>query len=143
MDIAQVQGQFIFEEDSSVPTLEVVSTDDGAELGTLEKMQRATAEDSSTAQNLTSLTLPAIRRSTTLYIGDVKLAQLKDRLSALGLRATLAGEGVLVCGLLSGPDVAAVRKSAKGQLLLQGNLSVDDDVYFTVRQQVYASLAVI
>lgn len=70
-------------------------------------------------------------------IGDLRLTALKTRLGVLGIAAEFIGEGVLVCGSRTSgglDDVVAVRKTARGQVVVEGSIS---DVYYTVRREVY------
>lgn len=70
-------------------------------------------------------------------IGDLKLTALKSRLGVLGIAAEFIGEGVLVCGSRASgslEDAVAVRKTARGQVMIEGSIS---DVYYTVRREVY------
>ncbi|CAE6363218.1 unnamed protein product [Rhizoctonia solani] len=70
-------------------------------------------------------------------IGDLRLTALKTRLGVLGIAAEFIGEGVLVCGTRTSgtlDDVVAVRKTARGQVVVEGCIS---DVYYTVRREVY------
>lgn len=89
-------------------------------------------------------------------IGDLKLTTLKARLAAVGVQAELVGEGVLICGamenpgrrLVAGSSVAqsdldknvAVRKTARGKVEIEGNVS---DIYYVVRREVYNMYAVV
>jgi len=75
-------------------------------------------------------------------IGELKLTALKARLASIGVQAELIGEGVLICGAgargnTTGDSLeesVAVRKTAKGKVELEGNVS---EVYYTVRQEIY------
>lgn len=75
-------------------------------------------------------------------IGELKLTALKARLAAIGVQAELIGEGVLICGAGAKSNAAsdtlgesvAVRKTARGKVELEGNVS---DVYYTVRKEIY------
>jgi cleavage and polyadenylation specificity factor subunit 2 len=75
-------------------------------------------------------------------IGELKLTALKARLASIGIQAELIGEGVLICGpgaKLTGPsdgleESVAVRKTAKGKVELEGNVS---DIYYAVRKEIY------
>lgn len=82
-----------------------------------------------------------------LFIGDLRLLALKNRLAAQKIDAQFAGEGVLVCG----PGVSAhaekgkaqgsmvvVRKLGEGQVALEGAIS---RTYFAVRKELYGSYA--
>ena len=91
-----------------------------------------------------------------MMIGDLKLTTLKARLAAVGVQAELVGEGVLICGamenpgrrLVAGSSVAqsdldknvAVRKTARGKVEIEGNVS---DIYYVVRREVYNMYAVV
>jgi cleavage and polyadenylation specificity factor subunit 2 len=75
-------------------------------------------------------------------IGELKLTALKARLASIGVHAELIGEGVLICGSgakkNAGSDIleesVAVRKTARGRVELEGNVS---DVYYIVRKEIY------
>ncbi len=75
-------------------------------------------------------------------IGELKLTALKSRLASVGVQAELIGEGVLVCGAAAkrGPttdrlgESVAVRKTGKGHVELEGNVS---EVYYIVRKEIY------
>lgn len=80
-----------------------------------------------------------------LFIGDVRLAILRQRLQSLKIPAAFAGEGVLVCGPVSlkekrlgGVDLSggqvAVRKGKTGELLIEGQ---PGESFNLVRQAVY------
>ncbi|SRR6266851_8576205 len=76
---------------------------------------------------------PTQRLPHSTMIGELKLTVLKARLAAVGVQAELIGEGVLVC---QGGDVetVAVRKSARGQVELEGTVC---EVYYKVRKEIY------
>ncbi|KAH7931204.1 hypothetical protein BV22DRAFT_1190509 [Leucogyrophana mollusca] len=75
-------------------------------------------------------------------IGELKLTALKARLAAVGVQAELIGEGVLVCGAGAKRDqssdsleeTVAVRKTGRGKVELEGNVS---SVYYIVRREIY------
>lgn len=75
-------------------------------------------------------------------IGDLKLTVLKSRLASIGVQAELIGEGVLICGAGARRNTTsdtleesvAVRKTARGRVELEGNVS---EVYYTVRKEIY------
>lgn len=83
------------------------------------------------------LTLPS-----SLFIGDLRLLALKNRLGTLGIPAQFAGEGVLVCGPGVEPgakgSIVAVRKLEEGRVVLEGPVS---GTYFAVRRELYGSYA--
>lgn len=85
---------------------------------------------------------------TSLFVGDLRLAALKARLSAKAIPAEFAGEGVLICGpgvankapdaKTSGSTIVAVRKLGEGRIVLEGSLG---KVYYEVRRELYGGLA--
>ncbi|KAG8749879.1 hypothetical protein FRC12_013176 [Ceratobasidium sp. 428] len=80
---------------------------------------------------------PIVSLPWSTMIGDLKLTALKSRLSVLGIAAEFIGEGVLVCGSRTSgslEDAVAVRKTARGQVMVEGAIS---DIYYTVRREVY------
>ncbi|CAE6522625.1 unnamed protein product [Rhizoctonia solani] len=86
---------------------------------------------------LTSDVRPVLSLPWSTMIGDLRLTALKTRLGVLGIAAEFIGEGVLVCGTRTSgslDDVVAVRKTARGQVVVEGSIS---DVYYTVRREVY------
>ncbi|ODN95264.1 cleavage and polyadenylation specificity factor subunit 2 [Cryptococcus wingfieldii CBS 7118] len=94
-----------------------------------------------TVSNL-PLTLP-----TSTFIGDLRLARLKYRLSLLDppIPAEFAGEGVLICGpgvvaeeKRKGGQVVAVRKVGEGRIVVEGSVG---RIYGEVRKAVYGGLA--
>ncbi len=82
---------------------------------------------------------PTQRLPHSTMIGELKLTALKARLAAVGVQAELIGEGVLVC---RGADVetVAVRKSARGQVELEGTVCY---VYYKVRKEIYGLHALV
>ncbi|KAJ1309040.1 hypothetical protein OPQ81_004721 [Rhizoctonia solani] len=80
---------------------------------------------------------PVLSLPWSTMIGDLRLTALKTRLGVLGIAAEFIGEGVLVCGTRTSgtlDDVVAVRKTGRGQVVVEGSIS---DVYYTVRREVY------
>jgi cleavage and polyadenylation specificity factor subunit 2 len=82
-----------------------------------------------------------------LFVGDLRLANLKNRLSALTppIAAEFAGEGVLICGpgiqkgqQAKGGSVVAVRKLGEGEIVMEGGLG---RTYETVRRELYRGFA--
>lgn len=120
---------------STIPTLEPLLAslplpDDAAARQTVLKRR-----------NLGSRPPTALPHST--MIGELKLTALKARLASIGVQAELIGEGVLICGASVKSNSAsdstleesvAVRKTAKGRVELEGNVS---DVYYIVRKEIY------
>jgi cleavage and polyadenylation specificity factor subunit 2 len=82
-----------------------------------------------------------------LFVGDLRLANLKSRLSALSppVPAEFAGEGILICGpgvnkglSAKGGSIVAVRKLGEGQIVLEGGIGRTYDV---VRRELYKGFA--
>ena len=82
-----------------------------------------------------------------LFVGDLRLANLKSRLSALQppIAAEFAGEGILICGpgvhqgeKAKGGSVVAVRKLAEGEIVLEGGIG---RTYESVRRELYKGFA--
>lgn len=76
-------------------------------------------------------------------IGELKLTALKARLATVGVNAELVGEGVLICGARGGDEdgeTVAVRKTGRGKVELEGNVS---PVYYVVRKEVYGLHALV
>ncbi|ORY87813.1 beta-lactamase-like protein [Protomyces lactucae-debilis] len=79
--------------------------------------------------------LASAPRIQSLFIGDVRLADLKRALSLRGHAAELRGGGVLLVDA-----EVAVEKTAKGEVVVQGHASAH---FFAVRDVVYGALALI
>lgn len=110
--LALVTGRVSFSNDSSVPFLDVVTAAD-------------------TTQSKTDL----ISRGP-LFIGDVRLTELKNLLTQQGIETEFQGDGVLVCD-----NQVAVRKNERGgQLLIEGNIG---RTYRKVRQLIYSQHAIL
>ncbi|CAE6481103.1 unnamed protein product [Rhizoctonia solani] len=121
-EIGFVHGRVTGNANSTVPVLEP----------TMPVSSTGDAEDVSTPDVRPVLSLPW-----STMIGDLRLTALKTRLGVLGIAAEFIGEGVLVCGTRTSgtlDDVVAVRKTARGQVVVEGSIS---DVYYTVRREVY------
>ncbi|CAE6531277.1 unnamed protein product [Rhizoctonia solani] len=121
-EIGFVHGRVTGNANSTVPALEptmlVSSTGDSENMSTLDVR-------------------PVLSLPWSTMIGDLRLTALKTRLGVLGIAAEFIGEGVLVCGTRTSgtlEDVVAVRKTARGQVVVEGSIS---DVYYTVRREVY------
>ncbi|RXK41628.1 cleavage and polyadenylation specificity factor subunit 2 [Tremella mesenterica] len=89
----------------------------------------------------------AVPLPTSLFVGDLRLAVLKNKLASLNIPAEFAGEGVLVCGPgVNTPETAkagslvAVRKVGTGEIVLEGTVG---KVYFDVRKALYGSFAMV
>ncbi|GBC00830.1 hypothetical protein RclHR1_03990007 [Rhizophagus clarus] len=70
-----------------------------------------------------------------VFVGEIKLTELKRVLQLEGIIAEFKGEGVLVCN-----EKVAVRKTPTGQLTLEGSLSDD---YFKIRSIIYGQHAIL
>ncbi|KAJ7590894.1 beta-lactamase-like protein [Mycena floridula] len=138
-EVGFVTGRVVSHANSTIPTLEPVST----------------SVISAHSKQLKSITGPRIlgsRAPTALpsstMIGELKLTALKARLAAIGVQAELVGEGVLICGgapranadALGETETVAVRKTGGGKVELEGNVS---QVYYTVRKEIYSLHALI
>jgi cleavage and polyadenylation specificity factor subunit 2 len=108
-----------------------------------------TESDAETVREATpTRALGPARLPGSLFIGDLRLLHLKNRLASLSIPAEFAGEGMLVCGpgVLSrragdkkaSGAVVAVRKLGEGEVVLEGAISA---TYFTVRKELYGSYA--
>ncbi|KAJ3343248.1 hypothetical protein HDU93_009232 [Gonapodya sp. JEL0774] len=80
--------------------------------------------------SLASLQQPSI------IVGDMKLSKFRDVLAAEGIRSEFAEGGVLVCN----GGTVAIRKSASGQITIEGVLGED---YYKIRQLVYAQHSIL
>ncbi|KAF8897717.1 beta-lactamase-like protein [Infundibulicybe gibba] len=132
-EISYVTGRVVSHANSTIPILEPISAlpvDDDLETQPKILTQRILG-------SRPKITLP---HST--MIGELKLTALKSRLAAIGVQAELIGEGVLICGAgarRNAPsdtleESVAVRKTARGKVELEGNVS---DVYYLVRKEIY------
>jgi cleavage and polyadenylation specificity factor subunit 2 len=142
-EVGFIAGRVMAHSNSIIPTLEP--------LGSKANMPKtdlyptiARKKDNATLGSRPPIALP---HST--MIGDLKLTVLKTRLAAVGVQAELIGEGVLICGAgatkrggaasvddasASLGESVAVRKTTKGKVELEGNVS---DIYYTVRREIY------
>lgn len=131
-EVGYVTGRVVAHATSTIPTLEPVSSSSSADpkerVETLKK------------RNLGARPAVTLPRST--MIGELKLTALKARLASIGVQAELIGEGVLICGAGAKrnsttdtlEESVSVRKTAKGKVELEGNVS---DVYYMVRREIY------
>ncbi|KAK4705180.1 cleavage and polyadenylation specificity factor subunit 2, partial [Phenoliferia sp. Uapishka_3] len=174
-DVAYISGVIHIDPESDIPVLERASLTNAVLPAsslplllstTLAKSASpsATDEDDSAIaviSSSTSTVLPPLRPS--LFIGDLRLTVLKERLRALGVPSEFAGEGVLVCGpappesyMTAGGrtiDVkmgakataeeareaaggkVAVKKVGRGRLVIEGS---PGETYYVVRRVVYS-----
>ncbi|KAF5388054.1 hypothetical protein D9615_000560 [Tricholomella constricta] len=130
-EVGFVTGRIVAHANSTIPVLEPVIT-------TVAK----TASQQATLRPRTLGARPTVTLPHSTMIGELKLTSLKARLAAIGVQAELIGEGVLICGAGAKRNTAsdtlgesvAVRKTAKGKVELDGNVS---EVYYTVRREIY------
>lgn len=97
----------------------------------------------SVADNTKTARITAVELPRSTMIGDLKLTALRARLTALGISAEFAGEGLLVCsggGVGEMEQTVAVRKTGRGKISVEGYTG---DVYFTVRKEIYGLHAVV
>ncbi len=121
-----------------------ITTSASSNVPVLEPTNQTSHPASATRPSLTLLprvpgARPTQRLPHSTMIGELKLTALKARLATVGVQAELIGEGVLVC---RGGDVetVAVRKSARGQVELEGTVC---DVYYKVRKEIYGLHALV
>ncbi|KDQ20588.1 hypothetical protein BOTBODRAFT_100390 [Botryobasidium botryosum FD-172 SS1] len=127
-EVGYIHGRVTSHPSSTIPILEPASP--AAPLA----IAPPVSQDPRSAHQHTRPIAP-LPRST--MIGDLKLTVLKTRLSALGISAEFAGEGVLVCSVNSDEDIqdqVAVRKTGKGQVMLEGSVC---NTYYTIRREIY------
>ena len=168
-EVAVVDGRIIFSAGSTVPTLEAsfvpippvvkdVKVEDVTEAPATEnedeEMPQVKAEPMEVEQEvlpepvkaapqpLSSMSVPS-----SIFVGDLRLAVLKNRLGSLPapIPAEFAGEGVLICGpgVLQGEDakagsIVAVRKLSEGNIVLEGGVG---KTYDEVRRELYKGFA--
>jgi cleavage and polyadenylation specificity factor subunit 2 len=111
-DVAYVSGVIHFDAESDIPVLERTSLTDAIPLSLMVPAKESDAADdvdsskmdtdivavTNSPLHISSLenVLAPLRPS--LFIGDLRLTLLKERLLALNVPSEFAGEGVLVCG---------------------------------------------
>jgi len=132
-EVGFVTGRVTTHASSTIPTLEPSAT---------------TTQLSNSTKNRAALggrilgSRPTMPLTHSTMIGELKLTALKSRLATVGVQAELIGEGVLICGAGAKKnqvsetleESVAVRKTAQGQVELEGNVS---DVYYIVRREIY------
>ncbi|SCV73662.1 BQ2448_6092 [Microbotryum intermedium] len=166
-DVAYVSGVVRFDPESDLPVLEKVGVLEGGSLmieasaetkdaeikveegvevveKKVDEDEKMEADSTSTSTTLIK-TLPPLRPS--LFIGDLRLTLLKERLAARGIPSEFAGQGILLCGPappqsfgykgdlnLSGGRVV-VKKSGRGRVMIEGT---PGETYYVVREVVYS-----
>jgi cleavage and polyadenylation specificity factor subunit 2 len=131
-EVGYVAGRVVVHATSTIPTLEPISS--SSFLGPEERVE--------TLKQRTLGIRPAVPLPRSTMIGELKLTALKARLASIGVQAELIGEGVLICGAGAKrnstaetlEESVAVRKTARGKVELEGNVS---EVYYTVRREIY------
>ncbi|THV08366.1 hypothetical protein K435DRAFT_8951 [Dendrothele bispora CBS 962.96] len=135
-EVGYVTGRVVAHANSTIPILEPVSV-------TTTPKQSSGEEQSEPRKRMLGSRQPAALPSSTM-IGELKLTALKAKLTTVGIRAELIGEGVLICGKGGSSDnmedAVAVRKTGSGRVELEGNVS---DVYYVVRKEIYNLYALI
>ncbi|TFK71797.1 hypothetical protein BDN72DRAFT_764406 [Pluteus cervinus] len=132
-EVGYVTGRVVAHANSTIPTLEAL---------TITNEARDSPSPSDTIRQTVLGTRPSATLPHSTMIGELKLTVLKNRLASIGIHAELIGEGVLICGPgakgnstpESLDETVAVRKTAKGKVELEGNVS---EVYYTVRREIY------
>lgn len=150
-DVAYVAGVIHFDAESDIPVLERASLTSGPVLSvptilpapslstttvTSSPKITPTSQEVATIVDPHSRVLPPLPPA--LFIGDLRLTQLKDLLAALRVPAEFAGEGVLICGPSPGAEVTgrvAVRKVGRGKLILEGS---PGETFYVVRKTIYS-----
>lgn len=126
-----------------------ITTNASSNIPVLELTNQASSHTASASANRPSSALllprvlgarPTQRLPHSTMIGELKLTALKARLAAVGVQAELIGEGVLVCRGSDVETTVAVRKSARGQVELEGTVC---DVYYKVRREIYGLHALV
>ncbi|KAH9002480.1 beta-lactamase-like protein [Lactarius hatsudake] len=125
-EVGFVTGRITTSASSNVPVLEP----------TAQTSPSASSPSPTLARVLGARPIHRLPHST--MIGELKLTALKLRLAAIGVQAELIGEGVLVCR--GDSETVAVRKSARGQVELEGTVS---SVYYKVRKEIYGLHALV
>ncbi|KAH9071539.1 beta-lactamase-like protein [Lactarius deliciosus] len=117
-----------------------ITTSASSNVPVLEPTAQASPSASSPSPTLARVlgARPIHRLPHSTMIGELKLTALKLRLAAIGVQAELIGEGVLVCR--GDSETVAVRKSARGQVELEGTVS---SVYYKVRKEIYGLHALV
>lgn len=114
-DVAYVSGVIHFDPESDIPVLERANLTSAILPAPLLALKaddsKLDESDSPTALAVTTNVLPPLPAS--LFIGDLRLTVLKERLKALDVPSEFAGEGVLVCGPAP-PESFGFVSSAKG-----------------------------
>jgi len=139
-EVAFVAGRIAFNANSAIPVLEAAVVSKSQEEAATLLLTPARSQEQ---QHAVAAVSPQVLPQTTL-IGDLRLTALKARLSALGINADFAGEGVLICSssqagkAASDNEIISVRKMGRGRVEVEGNIS---DVYYTVRKELYGLYA--
>jgi cleavage and polyadenylation specificity factor subunit 2 len=131
-EVGYVTGKVVAHATSTIPTLEPISSSSSA----------VSEQHVGDLKQRTLGVRPAVTLPHSTMIGELKLTALKSRLASIGVQAELIGEGVLICGAAARhsstaetlEESVAVRKTAKGKVELEGNVS---DVYYAVRREIY------
>ncbi|KAG0150883.1 hypothetical protein CROQUDRAFT_720114 [Cronartium quercuum f. sp. fusiforme G11] len=131
-EVGFLTGTLQLADESTIPTL------DHPPPGTVISRQARTRRSEGLKPD--SDTLEPLPLPPSIFIGDLRLATLRTQLSTLGIPAEFAAEGVLVCGPVPeqvpgvGGATVAVRKSGKGELVIEGPLGI---TFGRVKEVVY------
>ncbi|WVO19165.1 uncharacterized protein IAS62_000443 [Cryptococcus decagattii] len=150
-EVTFVDGKIVLPAGSTIPILETPSLV-APMVKTEAEGDETDGESKPSAEELAAASTPSISSyaplplPTSTFIGDLRLARLKHRLSLLNppIPAEFAGEGVLVCGPgiaqeAQGPaSIVSVRKIGEGKIVLEGCIG---RVYVEVRKALYGGLA--
>jgi len=137
-EMAFVSGKVVSHGATTVPILELLAGSAALPVESTPQVAIEATQPDTKVANVKAVPLP---KST--MIGDLKLNVLRQRLTALGLSAEFAGEGLLVCsggGVGELEQTVAIRKTGRGKISIEGSTG---DVYFTVRDEVYSLHAVV
>ncbi|KIL00069.1 hypothetical protein PAXRUDRAFT_822086 [Paxillus rubicundulus Ve08.2h10] len=137
-EVGYVTGRVVNHFSSTIPVLEPSASSVPADANVRTDVSRNRVLGSRLAQPLPRSTM----------IGELKLTALKARLASIGIPSELIGEGVLICGAGARrhqsadniEETVAVRKTARGKIELEGNVS---NVYYAVRKEIYGLHALV
>ncbi|KAH8830368.1 beta-lactamase-like protein [Flagelloscypha sp. PMI_526] len=127
-EIGYIRGRVVAHASSTIPILEPAAVESPAQVA-VKPPRMLGARPSKSFPSST-------------MIGELKLTVLKSRLTTLGIKAELVGEGVLICGAAAMPageagpsqESVAVRKFGRTKVEIEGNVS---DIYYTIREEIY------
>ncbi len=145
-EVAYLRSTFKISDQSSLPTLAEASMPTSAKIEEIvEEEEEAENNDGEEAEDGEVKAKPPqpvkVDKKTvlpTIFIGDLKLSNLKAHLGRSQVPADFAGEGLLVCGLKPNrsnqSSAIAVQKEGEGKIVIEGNLGQS---FFDVRDHIY------